>query len=135
MLAVLVLEDEPSVCTTLCTMLTLSGFRALPAQTVDEALAILRTEKVDAVSLDVRVPDPKGLERTGLSLLKILRATPGYTSLPVVIFTGMPLSVEEEAAAQDLNASVFYKPQPYAVLIDHLNRQLQPHRKPSRLDN
>ena len=133
--AVLVLEDDPSVCSTLCTMLTLAGFTTHHAQTVDEALAILARQRVDAVSLDVRVPDPKGLDRSGLSLLNLLRATPGYSSLPALIFTGMPLSVEEEETARSLNAAIFYKPQPYSVLIQHLNRQLQPRRVPPRLDN
>jgi len=132
---VLVLEDDPAVQTTLCTMLAHAGFTAHHAVTVDEALAILRREHVDAVSLDVKVPDPKGLERSGLSLLTTLRAMPGYATVPALIFTGMPLSFEEEDAARKLNASIFYKPQPYAVLIQHLNRQLQPRPAPPRLDN
>ena len=133
--AVLVLEDDPSIRATLCTTLAHAGFRTLHAQTVDDALAILATERVDAVSLDVRVPDPKGLERSGLSLLTTLRTMPGYASLPALIFTGMPLSVEEEDIARKLNAPVFYKPQPYSVLIQHLTRQLQPRRATTRLDN
>ena len=70
-----------------------AGFTAHHAVTVDEALAILRREHVDAVSLDVKVPDPKGLERSGLSLLTTLRAMPGYAKVPALIFTGMPLSL------------------------------------------
>lgn len=133
--AVLVLEDDPSVRATLCTMLTHAGFTTLHAQTVDDALAILGTQQVDAVSLDVRVPDPQGLDRSGLSLLTILRGMPGYASLPALIFTGMPLSLEEENVARQLNAPVFYKPQPYGVLIEHLNRQLQSRPSAKRLDN
>jgi hypothetical protein len=90
---------------------------------------------VDAVSLDVCVPDPKGLDRSGLSLLTLLRETPGYAALPALIFTGLPLSIEEEDAARKLNAPVFYKPQPYSVLIQHLNRQLRRRRVPARLGN
>lgn len=133
--AVLVLEDDPAVRATLCTMLTLAGFTTHYAVTVDDALAILGREHVDAVSLDVRVPDPKGLERSGLSVLTELRALPGYASVPALIFTGMPLSPEEEDVAQKLNAPIFYKPQPYSVLIQHLRRQLQQRPKPARLDN
>jgi CheY-like chemotaxis protein len=51
---------------------------------------------VDAVSLDVRLPDPKGLERSGLTLLAYLRASTEHAHLPVLIFTGQPLSQEEE---------------------------------------
>jgi len=132
---VLVLEDDPAVQATLCTLLAHAGFTAHHAVTVDDALAILRREHVDAVSLDVKVPDPQGLERSGLSLLTALRAMPGYAAVPAVIFTGMPLSCEEEDAAHRLNASVFYKPQPYSVLIQHLNQQLQPRPARPRLDN
>ena len=131
----LVLEDDPSIRATLCTMLAHAGFTTLSAQTVEDAFAILARERVDAVSLDVRVPDPKGLDRSGLSLLATLRTMPGYASLPAMIFTGMPLTLEEEAVARTLNAPIFYKPQPYAVLIQHLNRQLQPQRVVTRQDN
>lgn len=133
--AVLVLEDDPSIRATLCTMLAHAGFKTLHAQTVEDALAILASERVDAVSLDVRVPDPKGLDRSGLSLLATLRAMPGYASLPALIFTGMPLSLEEEDVARKLNAPIFYKPQPYSVLIQHLNRELQPRIAARRQDN
>ena len=133
--AVLVLEDDPAVQATLCTMLILAGFTAHHAVTVDEALAILEREHVDAVSLDVRVPDPKGLERSGLSVLTVLRTLPGYAAVPALIFTGMPLSPEEEEMAGKLNAPVFYKPQPYSVLIQHLTRQLHRRPEPAPRDN
>jgi DNA-binding response OmpR family regulator len=43
-----VLEDDPAVQATLCTMLTLAGFTTHRAVTVDDALAILVREHVDA---------------------------------------------------------------------------------------
>jgi hypothetical protein len=55
----------------------------------------------------------------------MLRTTPDYASLPVLIFTGMPLSAEEEEAVRELKASVFYKPQPYSVIIQHLTHELR----------
>ena len=132
---VLVVEDEPSVQTTLCATLTLMGFKTCHADTVDSALKILGTEHIDAVSLDIRLPDPEGLQQTGLSLLAFLRATAEYAHVPVLIFTGIPLSPEDEELVRRHDAHVFYKPQPYAVLIEHLNRFLRgtptPHRPPS----
>ena len=122
---VLVVEDEQSVQTTLCATLTLMGFKTYHADTVDSALKILGTEHVDAVSLDFRLPDPKGLQQTGLSLLAFLRATAEYAHVPVLIFTGMPLSPEDEELVRRHDAHVFYKPQPYSVLIEHLNRTLR----------
>jgi hypothetical protein len=49
-----------------------------------------------------------------------------------VIFTGKPLSIEEEDAARNLDAQVIYKPESYTVLVDHLNRQLQRCSVPAR---
>ena len=121
---VLVVEDEPSVQTTYCATLTLMGFRTHHADTVDRALEILNTERIDAVSLDVRLPDPKGLERSGLTLLAYLRASKEHAHLPVLIFTGVPLSPEEEVLILKHNAEVFYKPQRYTTLVECLSRML-----------
>ncbi len=121
---VLVVEDEPSVQTTFCATLTLMGFKTLHADTVDRAIEILRTERIDAASLDIRLPDPKGLERSGLTLLSFLRASPEHAHLPVLIFTGVPLSPEEESLIRKHNAQVFYKPQRYVTLVECLARML-----------
>ena len=121
---VLVVEDEPSVQTTFCATLTLMGFRTHHADTVDRALEIINTERVDAVSLDVRLPDPKGLDRSGLTFLAHLRSTQKHAHLPVLIFTGQPLSPEEEVLIQRHNAEVFYKPQRYTTLVECLTRML-----------
>jgi hypothetical protein len=51
---------------------------------------------------------------------------PAYAHLPVLLFTGVALAPEQEAVVADLRAKVFYKPQPYAELIDELHRQLTP---------
>ncbi len=122
--AVLVVEDEPSVQTTYCATLTLMGFKPHHADTVDRALEILANERIDAVSLDVRLPDPKGLERSGLTLLAYLRSTREHAQLPVLIFTGVPLSLEEEGLIQAHHAEVFYKPQRYVTLVECLTRML-----------
>jgi hypothetical protein len=52
-------------------------------------------------SLDVRLPDPKGLERDGLTLAKYLSSVPAHTDMPVLLFTGV-------------------EAQPYAEAIDEL---------------
>jgi DNA-binding response OmpR family regulator len=122
--SVLVVEDDPSIQSTLCATLTLVGYGTLRAASVDAALEILASEHVDAVTLDVRLPDLKGLERSGLTILGLIRARAEYANVPVVIFTGVPLSPEDEALAQKQNAEILYKPQPYSVLIAHLNRLL-----------
>ena len=104
----------------MCAALTLMDFRTHQAESVDGALKILGVEHVDAVVLDVRLPDPTGLQQSGLHLLRFLRATPEYAQLPVLIFTGIPLSSTEEELVRLHGGHVFYKPQRYMVLINHL---------------
>ena len=55
----------------------------------------------------------------------ILRATAEHAHLPVLIFTGVPLSPSEEEMVRVHGGHVFYKPQPYMVLINHLNELLK----------
>lgn len=122
--AILVVEDDPSVQATLCATLTLMGFKPFHADTIERALMILGAERVDAVSLDVRLPDPKGLQRSGLTLLAFMRATPEYAHIPVLVFTGVHLSPEEQSLVERHRAGVFYKPQPYSELAEWLMRML-----------
>ena len=119
--AVLVVEDETSLRTTMCAALTVMGFMTHQADSVDAALKVLGAERVDAIVLDVRLPDPTGLQQSGLHLLRYLRATVEHKHLPVLIFTGVPLSPSEEELVRVNGGHVFYKPQPYMVLINHLN--------------
>jgi len=123
--AILVVEDEASLRTTMCATLTLMGFRAHQAESVDAALKILDAEHVDAIVLDVRLPDPTGLQQSGLHLLRYLRAMPEHAHLPVLIFTGVPLSPSEEESVRLNGGHVIYKPQPYLVLINRLNELLK----------
>jgi hypothetical protein len=70
------------------------------------------------IVLDVRLPDPTGLQQSGLHLLRYLRGTVEHKHLPVLIFTGVPLSPSEEDLIRG-NGGVFYKPQPCMVPINH----------------
>ena len=78
---VLVVEDEPRYALLLCRVLgARPGFETLTAATLSDALAVLRDRPVDAVVLDLGLPDSRGL-----STLKSVRdAAPGAA---VVIVT------------------------------------------------
>jgi CheY-like chemotaxis protein len=122
---VLVVEDEPLVQRTLCTALTLMGFQTRRADNVDAALTILANERIEAVSLDIRIPDPKGLQRTGLSVLAHLRSIEEYGAVPVLVFTGQAISASDEQFLRRHNARLFHKPQSYSVVIEELQRLLK----------
>ena len=77
---VLVLEDDPSVRRPLVKFLELHGFSPVPAETADEGLAILRTERLVAAVIDLRLRRGSGRE--------VIASTPG--NIPVIIFSGLP---------------------------------------------
>ena len=109
----------------MCASLTLMGYAPLQAGSVSAALQVLGTERVDAIVLDIRLPDETGLHRSGLSLLKFVRATGEYAELPVLIFTGQPLSPLEEEVVRVNSGALFYKPQQFTALLHHLNGLLE----------
>ena len=114
---ILLVEDEPSQQEVLGIALTVSGYTVLPATDVAEALAMLNNP-LDAAILDVRLPDPAGLNRNGLSVLGELRVR--HPNIPIAVFTGVPLSDGEELIARSLGASVLYKPQTLDRILDFL---------------
>ena len=122
---VLVVDDESSIRTTMCAILTLKDFFPLPAENINAALKILGTERVDAMVLDVRLPDETGLYRSGLDLLQFVRATPEYAEMPVFVLSGTQLSAAEDQLVLAYGGQLFYKPQQYSDLFDYLRDLLE----------
>ena len=120
----LIVEDDERLQTSLGAALTVLGFNPHRADSIDAALKVLGTEHVDAIVLDIRLPDMTGLQRSGLTLLAFLRATAEYAHIPVLIFTGAPLSADEETLIRRYDAHLFHKQQPYGVLAQYLTHML-----------
>ena len=59
-LRVLIVDDEPSICKALTMALTRAGYEAVAAQSGESALAIIRSEHVDVMLVDFRIPDMRG---------------------------------------------------------------------------
>ena len=58
---ILVVDDDPSICDTLTTMLQFKGYRTDVAHTGPLALQIARREPPDLVLLDIMMPEMDGL--------------------------------------------------------------------------
>jgi CheY-like chemotaxis protein len=54
--SVLVVDDEPLIRATVCEMLDMAGYRAIPAANGAEALALMQSTTADVVLLDMRMP-------------------------------------------------------------------------------
>lgn len=57
---VLLVDDEPAICKALSLALTRAGFRCSTALSGENAMSIVRTEHVDLLVLDLRIPDMRG---------------------------------------------------------------------------
>jgi signal transduction histidine kinase/CheY-like chemotaxis protein/CHASE3 domain sensor protein len=78
MRTVLTVEDDPDFARILFDLAHDLGFRCLVAFTAGEGLELATAEKPDAILLDVRLPD-----RSGLSLLQLLKDSPATRHIPV----------------------------------------------------
>ena len=57
---VLLVDDEPAICRALATAITRAGFRVSTAISGQDAIAIVRGERVDVLITDLRIPDMRG---------------------------------------------------------------------------
>jgi two-component system NtrC family sensor kinase len=80
--SVLIVDDSLTVRMDLLEAFEAGGFRAIPCATVAEARLALARQPVDAVILDVLLPDGDGVE-----LLEELRASTQYGSMVVVLLS------------------------------------------------
>jgi two-component system response regulator GlrR len=57
---VLVVDDEPSICVAYGRAITAAGYRAITAQSGEAAMAVVRSERIDVLLVDLRIPDTRG---------------------------------------------------------------------------
>ena len=93
---ILVVDDDEAVHDLVGSMLGREGYRVLHARSGDEALAITRRERPDAITLDVMMP-----QMDGWSVLTSLKADPALSHIPVIMLT----MLHEQAIALSLGAS------------------------------
>ena len=79
---VLVVEDDPAVRRLVCDLLDLDQLVALEAPDASAAMAILSSQRVDLVVLDVGLPGV-----TGYSVIDEIRHTPALSTVPVLLLT------------------------------------------------
>lgn len=120
-LTVLIVDDEASIRTFLRRYLQEAGYAVTEAGDVDTALNALDATPVDAVVLDVRLPDPMGWGRTGLEVLAFIRLHASFARLPVLILTGHPPDMDEQELIQRHGAHLFMKPDGYRKLLQRLD--------------
>jgi putative two-component system response regulator len=78
---ILIVDDEESICDIISDYLQLRGFCCLTSNSVDGALKILNSTKIDCILSDIKMPG-----RSGLDLLKLVSSK--WPDLAVILITG-----------------------------------------------
>jgi DNA-binding response OmpR family regulator len=101
---VLVVEDDVSVRRPLVKFLEMHGFSVVTAETADEGLDALRTHRVVAAVVDLRLRRGSGRD--------VVASTPA--DVPVIIFSGVP---SESAELERLRARTRLIEKPYSLVL------------------
>jgi len=103
---ILVVDDEPEVCSLLYDFLSMKGFEVGIACNGQDALDKVAKTKPDLITLDVIMPVMDGFE-----LLKYLKSKSDYSEIPVIMLTAKKTSKDLEKGIF-LKAD-FYLPKPF----------------------
>jgi HAMP domain-containing protein/CheY-like chemotaxis protein/signal transduction histidine kinase len=100
----LLVEDNEAEQMSITELLGHDDIEIMTAATGAEALLALRERPYDCVVLDLLLPDMSGFE-----VLEHIRTDPVLSEVPVVVFTGRELSVQEDAQLHTIARSIVVK--------------------------
>jgi HAMP domain-containing protein/CheY-like chemotaxis protein len=100
----LVVEDNAAERFSITELLSHDDIDIVTADTGANALAILENHETDCMVLDLRLPDMSGFE-----ILEKMRGDERLAEVPVIVFTGRELTVDEEAQLHSIARSVVVK--------------------------
>lgn len=119
---ILIVEDEPAILDSLSFILGRNGWTVASARDGDLALEAVRRLKPRMLLLDIMLP-----KKSGLDVLKAIRADPGMTKTAVVVLTARGQQYDRELAAE-LNADGFItKPYANTDVVAEVRRMLALH--------
>jgi DNA-binding response OmpR family regulator len=102
---ILIVDDNINLALGFAQVLKGAGYAAHTAHTAEDGLSLARSERPDAIILDVRMPFVNGM-----GFLYRLRALPAHSQTPVLVVTGGVVDDEMEGELTDLGAVVKFKP-------------------------
>jgi HAMP domain-containing protein/signal transduction histidine kinase/DNA-binding response OmpR family regulator len=100
----LIIEDNDIERQSIVELLGYQDIETVTTATGGEALAAMLDRSFDCVVLDLRLPDMSGFD-----LLEKMHAEPALADLPVVVFTGKDLTVDEQTQLKTMAKSIVLK--------------------------
>ncbi len=119
MIDILIAEDEPTILETLDFLLARAGWTVISVSDGDAVLAEVRRARPRMVVLDVMLP-----RRSGLDVLKDLRADPAHAAIPVLILTARGQSRDRQLALELKADGFITKPFANDDVVDEVRRLL-----------
>jgi len=114
---VLIIEDEAEVRNFVKRVLELEGYNALEAGTGEDGLRLIRSDIINLVLLDLRLPGKDGWE-----ILKQIKGEPELSAIPVIVFTASVAAAQNKRALAMGASEYLVKPLSAVVLRDAVAR-------------
>jgi len=116
MMHILLLDDEPAICKALSLALTRAGYRVSASTSGEHGLVIVKNEHVDALIVDLRIPDMRG--DTFFELAAAIQPHLRARSL----FTTGDITERAQELIEACNCPMLRKPFDLKELIDWVRR-------------
>ena len=116
---VLLVDDEPAICKALSTAIARAGFRVSTATSGQDAMAIVRAERVDVLVTDLRIPDMRGD-----AMFELAAATQPHLRTRTLFTTG-DITERAQELIEACNCPFLRKPFDLKELLDWV-RNAQP---------
>ena len=113
-LKVLVVDDDRRMVRTICDILRVKGYEALPAYSGEEAVAMGKREAFDCVLMDIKMP---GID--GVAALKMIKD--GSPDTPVVLMSAYATDEQLIEAKRQGAATVLTKPIDFQQILSFLS--------------
>jgi len=114
---ILIVDDNALVLKAYENVLSKRGYHVLTAENGNEALQIIRQEKISLILLDVVLPDLSGLE-----ILRLIKSNPKTEHIFVVLISSMATSSGNQIEGMELGADGYLvKPMPVWELVVRIN--------------
>ncbi len=126
MKTILIVDDEFGIVEALASLLEDEGYRVVTAANGEDGLARLENEQPNLVLIDLMMPIVDGQE-----MLRIMRSTSAYESVPVIVMSAAPKSgaVLRSEKAHEISAFL-RKPFDLQTLLDTLVPLIGPGEQP-----
>ncbi len=116
---ILVVDDHPEIRQVIAEMLTLEGYRVQQAENGKTALESMRRSTPDLILSDMNMP-----EMDGITLLKEVKQTPGWSDIPFIFTTSDNSSQVIQLIRQVGADDYLIKPVDYSELARMVNARL-----------